>query len=97
VSDSGELKGPLWKPGNGSWAFLKAQQVWLRDHPTFRAWWLAAAALGFWGTESLARSTHGLGFWVWYGPVLFLTVTVPRELWFRARLQRPYRVRRPQG
>lgn len=97
MSGTGELKGPLWKPGNGFWAFLRAQNVWLRDHPVFRLWWLVVALLGFWAYKYLTRSAHGLGFWLWLGPVLFLGVTVPRLLWFRVRLQRPYQVKSSAG
>jgi hypothetical protein len=92
----GHVKGPLWKPGDGLLAFVKAQQVWVRDHPVSQAWWLAAATLGYWPVSSLVRSTHGPYFWLWLAPVLFFGVTLPRLLWFRTRLQRPYRVRPPR-
>jgi len=68
VGETGRLKGPLWRPGDGFVAFLKADRVWLRDHPTSRLWSLVVIGLASWATESLVRSARGLGFWRWLGP-----------------------------
>ena len=93
-TDTEGVKGPLWRPGDGVRAFFSASSTWIRDHRASSVFWLAAGALITWATEALVSPNHGLlRFSLSLAAILFLGVTLPRLLWMRAQLQRPYEVR----
>jgi len=86
VPDDLNLKGPLWKPGDGAGAFWRGLQEWNRDHrSSFRSSVVILAGLI---VASSGTVVHGGRLWLAW--VLMAAFVIARVFWFRRILQRPY-------
>jgi len=89
--ESGPAEGkPLWQPGDGPWALLRAQRTWSRDH---RGGFgiLGAAAGGLF----IFVFSHVHGAWHWYlVPAAGAGLGLGVRLWLWRQVQKPFSPRR---